>query len=480
MVNCAYILPGIKMPLWEASPTVAQLHPTQGMGNKPGLTVLPSPGRSAGGFRDGHFNARILVWVPSKRGSHRQCGYILVQALVVLAGLLALLAMLAADGRVANQAVQNRLRQRRAEAAGDAALARALAVVQGANSQIVTLQDDWAKLGDGGNEQFTLGDATFRVQLIDAGALVNVNHAPSDQLTKLTLTRNQVEALLDWRESKAGARPGGAKDAYYHSLPTPYNAALAPLATMDELLLVKGWTVQTLYQAPPGSGETLTDQQGQTLPLAAMVTADGGTPNVGAGGQPRINLAQPGIAPNVLMTAGIRQDLAMQIASQAPYTGFSALLAAPGVDAPTAALLLDTAGFTEDKRLEGKTNLNTAPLGVLKTLPNITPVLADAIAARQAKDAQGFHRLSELAELRGMDQAKLAQVADAFTVGGDTWIVRAYGTSGGLSVPLEAIVGLRDGRAQVITRTRLNTTGIPTWWGWAAETTSTGDAGDAL
>ena len=53
-------------------------------------------------------------------------GYILVQALVVLAGLLALLAMLAADGRVSNQAVQNRLRLRRAEAANDAALARAL------------------------------------------------------------------------------------------------------------------------------------------------------------------------------------------------------------------------------------------------------------------------------------------------------------------------------------------------------------------
>ena len=450
------------MPVWEAAPNVLRTEEPEGR------LCLASPGRSAEGFRDGHFIAR----------SHApQRGYILVQALVVLAGLLALLAVLAADGRVSNQAVQNRLRQRRAEAANDAALARALAAVQDAHPQVVTLQDDWAKLGDGGNEQLDLGDAAFRVQIVDAGALVNVNSAPAEQLTKLPLTRDQADALLDWREPKSQPRTDGAKDAYYHALPTPYNAALGPLATTDELLLVKGWTAQTLYAVPTAAGQTLTDQQGRTLPLAAMVTTDGGEPNTRADGSPRINLNQPGVAPNALIQEGLAPNFAMQIAQGAPFQSFTTLLASPGLDAPTVALLLDTAAFTDDKRVEGKTNLNTAPLGVLQTLPDVTPALASAIADRHA---QGFRSLSELADVRGVDPARLAKIADRFTVGSDTWIVRAYGRSGGLAVATEAVVGLRDGRAQILTQTRLNTAGIPAWWGWSAEPTSTGDAGESL
>ncbi len=405
-------------------------------------------------------------------------GYILVQALVVIAGLLALMAMLAADGRVSTQAVQDRLRLRRAEAADDAAVARALAAVQDTNPSVVTLNDDWAALGDGGNKEFDLGDSTFRMQIVDAGALVNVNRAAQEQLERLPLTQEQIHCLLDWREAKTQPRPDGAKDGYYNALPTPYNAKLGPLATTDELLLVKGWTGQTLYQAPPSaaSDQLLTDSAGTALPLASLLTVDSGAPNTQADGEPRLNLGQSGADPEALTRAGVRPDLAMRIAARVPLASWSALLTLPGVDAETARTLLDVVAFTNDKRTEGKINLNTAPQAVLRTLPAVTPGVASALVSQQSA---GFRSLGDLANVRGVDQSLLAKLADSFTVGSDTWIVRAYGRSGGVGVAVEATVGLRDGRAQVLTWTRLNTTGIPLWWGWDARTNSTGDAGDA-
>ena len=405
-------------------------------------------------------------------------GYILVQALVVIAGLLALMAMLAADQRTSNQGVQDRLRLRRAEDADDAAVARALAAVQAADTSVVTVNDDWALVGDGGGEEFDLGDATFRVQLVDAGALVNLNSAPSAQLERLPVTQEQVHCLLDWREPQSQPRPDGAKDNYYNELPTPYNAKLGPLAAVDELLLVKGWTGQTLYQAPPSaaSGDLLTDADGTSLPLASLFTVDNGTPNTRADGTARINLGQPGADPETLTRAGVNPQLAMQVASGAPYTSFSALLALPGMEAQSAGALLDVATFTSEKRVEGKINLNTAPQAVLRTLPDMTPGIASSIVSKQSS---GFHKLSELADLRGVDLPRLTKLADSFTVGSDTWIVRAYGRSGGVGVPVEAVIGVREGRAVVLTWTRLNTTGIPLWWGWPSQTTSTAQAGDA-
>lgn len=401
-----------------------------------------------------------------------------MQALVVIAGLLAFMAMLAADQRTATQGVQDRLRQRRAEAADEAAVARALAAVQAADTSVVTLNDDWALVGDEGGEEFDLGDATFRMQLVDAGALVNLNTAPSAQLERLPVTQEQIHCLLDWREPKTQPRPDGAKDGYYNDLPTPYNAKLGPLAAVGELLLVKGWTGQTLYQAPPSaaSGDLLTDADGTALPLASLLTVDDGAPNTRADGSPRLNLGQPGADSEALARAGINPQLAMQITQGAPYTSFSALLALPSVETQAAGALLDAATFADQKRIEGKINLNTAPQAVLRTLPDVTPDIASGIVSRQSS---GFHRLSELADVRGVDLPRLTKIADGFTVGSDTWIVRAYGRSGGVGVPVEAVIGVREGRAEVLTWTRLNTTGIPLWWGWPLQTTSTAQAGDA-
>ncbi|MBC8138946.1 MAG: general secretion pathway protein GspK, partial [Fibrella sp.] len=267
----------------------------------------------------------------------RNRGVVLVEALIIIAGLVALMAVLASNQRVAVQETQNRLSERRAEIAAQSAVARALAVLQNADPNLVTLSDDWALLGDSGNTEFTLGEnASFRMQIIDAASLVNVNTATEEQLARLPLTQEQIDSLLDWRDVETQSRPSGAKDDYYNQFPEPYNARLFPLTMVNELLLVRGWTANRLYAIPEdnegvvSTAVPLTDIEGNPVPLVSVLTVDSGVPNVRFDGTERINFGQAGLNVNALTQFGIPPATAQQIVAQGGYTSFAALLIEPG------------------------------------------------------------------------------------------------------------------------------------------------------
>lgn len=56
-----------------------------------------------------------------------------------------------------------------------------------------------------------------------------------------------VQCLLDWREKGENARPKGAKSEYYRSLRPGYQPKLGRFDTVEELLLVKGFSGWVLY-----------------------------------------------------------------------------------------------------------------------------------------------------------------------------------------------------------------------------------------
>jgi general secretion pathway protein K len=79
-------------------------------------------------------------------------------------------------------------------------------------------------------------------------------------LVELKLDPSLANAVVDWIDADSTVTsPGGAEDNDYLQLKTPYRAANQPLASVDELRLVKGFdakTVQTLLPfvtaLPPG------------------------------------------------------------------------------------------------------------------------------------------------------------------------------------------------------------------------------------
>jgi type II secretory pathway component PulK len=409
-----------------------------------------------------------------------------VQALVIIAGLLALMAMLVAQQRVTLEATQNQLRQRRAETAAKSAVAVAMATLQSANANIVTQNDDWAVLGDYGNQEFEIGESgsgiTYRMQILDAGSRINVNTAPETQLQLLPLTEEQRDSLLDWREATTAPRPQGAKDEYYNGLPQPYNAKLGRLTTFSELLLIRGWTAMTLY-SPPGDDVVTTaippqDAEGNPIPLVDLLTVESGMPNTRADGQPRTNIGQGNMNAAALVQLGIDAGLADQIANRAPYATLTDLFNVPGLTPIAMQVLLDDVTTIPANRLEGRVNINMASQAVFESVLGIPQDVASSIVTRQTNG--GFQSLGELANVPGVTGPILAQIADSIGIGSDTWIVRAYGQSGGVGVAIEAVIGLRNERIQIVTFERLNNTSIPVWWNWEPEATSVVPAGSAV
>lgn len=407
-------------------------------------------------------------------------GYILLEVMVVVAFLVALMGMLLANQRASIQERQDNMRQQRAEMMARSGIAYAFSTLNNTNTNtsLVTQTDDWYTLGQSGQEEFQIGQDTFRIQIVDGGALMNINSATEAQLQQLPLTQEQTDSLLDWREGGQTPRAEGGKDSYYNSLEQPYNAKLGSLSTLNELLLIKGWTAKILYTTQADMTSTQIqpeDALGNPLPLIGMLTVDSGAPNTRADDSARVNFSQQGLNQNTLAQIGLNnQAVVAQLVARAPYTSFRALLGVPGIDATTAQTLLDGAGFGAATRLTGKININTASEQVLRSVPNLTPDVATAIVGRQAS---GFRSLGELSTVPGLSITALAQVADSFTVGCDTWILRVYGESGGVGTAVEAVVSKVNNKMQILKWNRLNVSGIPAWWGWQQEILTTTQLG---
>ena len=81
--------------------------------------------------------------------------------------------------------------------------------------------------------------------------------APSVQvfrrlLETLSLPPDIANAVVDWIDADSETTsPGGAEDAAYLALATPYRAANRPLVTVDELHYVKGFDAKTVTRLKP-------------------------------------------------------------------------------------------------------------------------------------------------------------------------------------------------------------------------------------
>jgi len=71
--------------------------------------------------------------------------------------------------------------------------------------------------------------------------------APARLMALPGMTPEIADAILDWLDADATPRPLGAEGEAYGSLTPPYAPRNGPLASLDELLLVRGVTPELLY-----------------------------------------------------------------------------------------------------------------------------------------------------------------------------------------------------------------------------------------
>ncbi|RYG26089.1 hypothetical protein EON82_04690 [bacterium] len=420
----------------------------------------------------------------------RQRGVVLVIALAILAGLVALVASVAASQQLSVRATANRVNHERARVAAQAGIQRAIAALAdtiqdtsaaaaGPTSgttnpgQAQMQTDEWFTLGDSGNERFAVGNATFRMQIVDAGSLVNINTALQQQLERLSLTTQQVAAILDWREVSTTPRTEGAKDDFYNALQKPYNAKLRRFDSVDELLDVRYFVPADLYQVTDNSSTAVVIPDladGRQPVLADLITVDSYAQQLQPGGAAMINVGRGGATGpalvNRLRQAGLNQSAtALQNGNFADMSAVINLVS-QGELGPA----LDALTTSSTPRVEGRMNLNTVSEAALMSLPNMTQDLAQGIVNYQST---GFTKLSDLLQVSGFsDKNTLRQFAGSFTVRSSVFLIRVIGEAGDARVALEAVVDTSSNVPRLIKMHDQPFPDMPTRWGWSTEPTS--------
>ncbi|MBW1740119.1 MAG: type II secretion system minor pseudopilin GspK [Deltaproteobacteria bacterium] len=134
-----------------------------------------------------------------------------------------------------------------------------------------TLSEKSTALFEEGSFQVKVSDHSGRIQI---NCLVDQN-GKYDAVQKSLLTRflnspefdldpeevdNIVDAIKDWIDADSETTGfGGAENTYYHALERPYSCKNAPIAFLEELLLVKGITQELFYgtEEKPGISDYL-------------------------------------------------------------------------------------------------------------------------------------------------------------------------------------------------------------------------------
>jgi competence ComEA-like helix-hairpin-helix protein len=141
--------------------------------------------------------------------------------------------------------------------------------------------------------------------ITDEESRLNINHASSEQLSKIDgMTPELVAAIRDWRDEDNAARTSGAEAEYYISLRNPYLPRNGPIQTIRELLMVRGVTRDLLSGEDANQNglldpeeddkrESLPDDDGNgilDMGLSGLLTIDSSAENVDAAGEQRVNI----------------------------------------------------------------------------------------------------------------------------------------------------------------------------------------------
>lgn len=182
-------------------------------------------------------------------------GFALVATLLVTALMVALVVEFISEVYVDTSGRQGYVDGQRASLLAESGVEGAIRVLQlslSTQSDFTSLGDQWAKPLDFPDES---GD--LRVSIEEENGKINLNYVagPSGELNPtyaeatarlfrtLALPADDLlDSLADWIDSNELPKPGGGEDSYYLSRKPPYGASNAPLITLEELLLVKGFS----------------------------------------------------------------------------------------------------------------------------------------------------------------------------------------------------------------------------------------------
>jgi type II secretory pathway component PulK len=345
---------------------------------------------------------------------------------------------------------------------------------------------------------YAMGDPDsedVRFGLIDESSKLNLNTATEAMFAKLPkMTPYLVQGLLDFLDADNIPRPEGAEQEYYDALPYPYAASNARLSTLEELLLVRGFTPSVVYgedanlnyRLDPGENDGderfPPDNKDGKLDygLRQYLTVSSYDVNENNARAPRIDLndtnatfVEADFPPAVVKYIAALRRNKVQVSHPAELleakgkfkdeNGAEVELAS-GVGKTELADILDRFTATKERRLPGLINVNTASAEVLQTIPEIDEALADSIVtARRGLAAEQRRTPAWLFEEALADAVLFKKIVPHLTARSFQFHcqVIGYGVPSGRFRVLEAIIDLAGSKPAIAYLRDITRLGMP-------------------
>ena len=412
-------------------------------------------------------------------------GVIYILALGVTVVLTGMVLVFARNMRTESMASANRLSLAQADAIEKGAEQWALAQVNTYQRDAVTITQIPAEAIQVGDGYFWLlhpnptTDQAYMAGIVDETSKLNINTAISSMLQDLPgMTPTAADSIIDWVDTDSTPSANGAESDFYGQLPEPYDAKNAPFETVEELMLVNGWSSDMLFGynvnrdgvvdqnelAAAGNVTAFANANGNSRGMFNWLTCYSSQTNAPADASARTLVipAAPVTPASVAATANALNNVLKQKLSEVRANQIiskitplllnqqikflSTFYANSGLTSDEFPKVFD---YLTDKKpgstLKGLININTAPKEVLECLPGITESDADALIAAQstASSTPGIAWA-----VNALSLAKVEAIAGAITT-----------SSYQYSADIVAVSG--DGRAFKRVRIVLDATTLP-------------------
>lgn len=242
--------------------------------------------------------------------------------------------------------------------------------------------------------------------LSDEAGKINLNSASLEMLLKLPgMTSELAASIIDWRDRDQEITPGGAESEYYLLLDNPYYCKDAPLETVEEILLIKGGDWQGLCGEDYNRNGVLdwnendaeksrpSDNSNGKLDYGFLnyVTVHSYELNQDKDGNQRINVNQ---VKNInelsnLIREAVGQENYFQVMNnirlRRSYKNLIEFYYVSGIEYDKFNTIIDKLTTSDEKKLVGLVNVNTAPAEVLLCLPALEQSDVDALIVQRTK-----------------------------------------------------------------------------------------------
>lgn len=356
------------------------------------------------------------------------------------------------------------------------------------------LEYDWS--GDLATGSWRIQHAAEGLELkgpLDLHSRLNINVANSLQLQEVPdMTIDVVDAIRDWIDEDDEVQGTGVESSFYEGRDMNYRPRNGPMKSIAELELVAGawpesvrgedWNLNNRLDPNENDGDIAfpVDDADDELDLgwSGYLTAESVDSPLGLSGLPRIDLRDASaeeLIETLDVNEGQAQALLQYASGENPILGTLLTLELGEIVGGTSNANQTTrrsgrsrgrdsspqntvdpltdeqlerifaectvTDFTGIEPVPGRVNVNTAGPEVLRILFDGDAGVAESIMALRQSRAEGIRSIVELREVRRIQPAILAGVADQIDVTGWTFSVTSRGTSAnGQEVEIHAIL----------------------------------------